>query len=1223
MSGWLIFSIFVISMGSIFWGYDIGILSTIYVSPGFNKALDQPSSSEKGLITAIFSAGQFASFALIAGPINNKYGRRWAGFGGVCLLCVGAAIQTGAVHLAMMVIGRIIAGVGTGVVSTAVPLYLSEISPAKHRGLYVAANQVGIVSGISMAFWVGYGYSFWDYGNGIDLEWRLSTAMQFVPALLFLTGVPFIPESPRWLVESDQIDAASESLCKLRGLSASEIQPELDEIRANILWHQENSVTSARVFVQQKPLWSRLWRAWSLAFLQQMSGAAGIRYYLPTNFIAAGTSEELSLLASGIDGTVQVVCTVAAMFFIDKLGRRHSLGIGAIIMAFCLMINGALQTAYPGQNNQSANYVNIFFIFFFTVGYSMGFGPCAWIYASEIFPANCRSKGLAISSSGSSLGSIIVGQVWPIAVSRIGPRVYFIFMSFNVFAAILVYACYPETKGKTLEELDTHFGSLNVHSEEDATPKQMLGAEEERIEIRDKIMDSERTVGYGRSGDVHPRSHIHDLEAQLMRLEAQLQEVDDATIEVSPPTSTLRSDDEPAQDLIRVGDEGHAHFIGASSGMYLVRSVLESAQQNYPNFESPPETTEARAGPKEPAISGTGIALPSRETANSLIDTFFKQYQVQYPILDQQEFTKAVADFYSRQNDRDGQIRPASGDVWTRFMLNMVLAISLMFMSNDHDESTTLSKGFTANAMADISLIMQTKNVESVQCLLLLLLLSILDSSSAPVWYISGLCMRMCIDLGYHSETTIAISSSGDDTEVQRMGTADTKRRLFWVTYSFDRTLNILLGRPFTFDDFTVDINLPRHSLLPSKRPQILHWLELQRLESDIVHKLHAEEEGADLAQWTIEMAQRLKSWNSVALTLTDSDGHNVNWWGYWYRKALLILYRPSPSRPNLSTSDTLSCYEAAKDVIQLSFLRISEGLMDFTWIDLHFQFMSGVTLVFIVWKNSQARIRAKDDWVSFKSCLFQWKSILVKLGARWERIARAREALSKLADATIDLVEKDMMRSAGEGQRLPIHHDSEEARRDRRRSIIQQLRRQDSDGISQQNQAHTGDDASMQDSSPRDLNLGTNSRRIIQIYGAAMNNESQTQSSTNAGDHATQSFGENWTAFEPPTNTQQQGLFGDGQSQNNISSMAPEDTWPLFDLSDVAIPPDELNFWTYLSAPMLGVEDMATSQFNATGRPDESFTNSILNFHGDFNITPEMPVEYPEDGDYGYNAGQ
>ncbi|KAF5973640.1 purine utilization positive regulator [Fusarium bulbicola] len=717
----------------------------------------------------------------------------------------------------------------------------------------------------------------------------------------------------------------------------------------------------------------------------------------------------------------------------------------------------------------------------------------------------------------------------------------------------------------------------------------------------------------GRSGDVHPRSYIHDLEAQLMRLESQLQEVDDTTAEVSPPTSTLRSDDEPPQDLIRVGDEGHAHFIGASSGMYLVRSVLESAQQNYPDFESPSEATEARAGPKEPTTSSARIALPSRETANSLIDTFFSQYQVQYPILDQQEFSKAVTEFYARHNDSDGQNRPASGEVWTRFMLNMVLAISLMFMSNDHNESTALSKGFTANAMADISLIMQTKNVKSVQCLLLLLLLSILDSSSAPVWYISGLCMRMCIDLGYHSETTIAISSTGSDTEVGRINEADTKRRLFWVTYSFDRTLNILLGRPFTFDDFTVDIHLPRHSLVPSKRPQILHWLELQRLESEIVHKLHAvrrddtgaSEEDTDLTQWTKEMAERLKGWNSAALTLTDSDGHNVNWWGYWYRTALLILYRPSPSRPTLSTTDTLSCYGAARDLIQLSYLRISEGLMDFTWIDLHFQFMSGVTLVFIVWKNTQARIKAKDDWISFKSCLFQWKTILVKLGVRWEKIARAREALSKLADATIDLVEKDMMRSAGGGQRLPIHHDSEESRRDRRRSIIQQLRRQDSDGVSQRSLAAVGGETNMQDSSPRNMNLESGHRAMNQVYGHTIDAETQHRPAAHTAEYGAQPMDENWAAFGASANTQQ-GLFDDAQSHNTISSMMPEDTWPLFDLSDVTVAPDELNFWAYLSAPMLGVEDMSTAQFNATGRPDDSFTNSILNFHGDFsNITP------------------
>ena len=113
----------------------------------------------------------------------------------------------------------------------------------------------------------------------------------------------------------------------------------------------------------------------------------------------------------------------------------------------------------------------------------MGFGPCTWIYAAEIFPANCRSKGLGIAASGQSLGSIIVGQVWPIAVAHIGPKTFFIFMSFNVFSVFLVYSFYPETKKMTLEELDSHFGKLNVHSENEATPKQMLGETHEHVDL--------------------------------------------------------------------------------------------------------------------------------------------------------------------------------------------------------------------------------------------------------------------------------------------------------------------------------------------------------------------------------------------------------------------------------------------------------------------------------------------------------------------------------------------------------------------------------------------------------------------------------------------------------------------------------------------------------------------------------------------------------------------
>jgi len=144
-------------------------------------------------------------------------------------------------------------------------------------------------------------------------------------------------------MQQGDVAKASVVLAKLRGKTdLVELQAELDEIQANILWHKQNSIRSVRAFVKEKALWSRLWRSWALSFLQQMSGAGGIRYYLPTNFIAAGTSKDISLLASGIDGTVQVACTLVAMFFIDRMGRKHALGIGAVIMAFCLMVGESL-----------------------------------------------------------------------------------------------------------------------------------------------------------------------------------------------------------------------------------------------------------------------------------------------------------------------------------------------------------------------------------------------------------------------------------------------------------------------------------------------------------------------------------------------------------------------------------------------------------------------------------------------------------------------------------------------------------------------------------------------------------------------------------------------------------------------------------------------------------------------------------------------------------------
>lgn len=343
-----------------------------------------------------------------------------------------------------------------------------------------------------------------------------------------------------------------------------------------------------------------------------------------------------------------------------------------------------------------------------------------------------------------------------------------------------------------------------------------------------------------RSKNTYPREFIQVLEDQLASLEREVAE--------AKPQDSIKGDHSehgqklPAvaasggkesqahPDLIRLEAGGDAHFLGVSSGeynvhnlllilvlieqgMHMTRSVLESAHRNNANLESRPKG-DSFSSPSHSSQShihhrSPHPALPSHETAMNLLDVFFSQYQVQYPILVEDDFTTLISSYYS-----EIEMGTHRKDPWIKFMLNMSFASALVFLSQENRDALTLAQEFSSNAMAEFSSIMQIKSLHTLQCLFLLLLYSVLSSSSAPVWYISGLCSRMCVDLGLHSERTIVVSGKGEATEDE----IDTKRRLFWVTYTFERTLSIMLGRPFTLEDSTIDVKFPMSSLPTNKR---------------------------------------------------------------------------------------------------------------------------------------------------------------------------------------------------------------------------------------------------------------------------------------------------------------------------------------------------------------------------------------------------------------------
>ncbi|KAI1483187.1 general substrate transporter [Daldinia eschscholtzii] len=449
------------AIGSFVWGYNVGILSSVLVHPGFVEAMGHLTPSRKGVITAIYYLG--TCYIFISHPVSDLFGRRYAAMAGILTVAVGNAFESGATGsgaYAMMIVGRIISGIGVGMLSTSVPLYQSEVAPAGKRGKYVVLNHVGFVAGLASGFWVGYGVTFWNTtAYGIYVSWRVSLAVIQVPCVIFAVGLPFLPETPRWLIEHGHYNRAQRSLYWLRegSFTEAEIDSELTRIREDVETHRASGEASWLSLFRDRNLFERLWRASLLQFMAQMCGATAMKYYLPTLFAKLGLPTRVTLLAGGIESTLKIGMTVIEMLLIDRLGRRVTLTAGCVAMGFAMLVNGALGQVYPDNTNKAADVVCIVFIFIYALGYSMGFGPAAWVYGSEIFPTSVRARGLNFSASGGAIGSIVVAQVWPVGIDTIGSKIYFFFMAVNVVCIPIIILFYPETKGRQLEDMDLLF----------------------------------------------------------------------------------------------------------------------------------------------------------------------------------------------------------------------------------------------------------------------------------------------------------------------------------------------------------------------------------------------------------------------------------------------------------------------------------------------------------------------------------------------------------------------------------------------------------------------------------------------------------------------------------------------------------------------------------------------------------------------------------------------
>ncbi|RFU32306.1 hypothetical protein B7463_g4017, partial [Scytalidium lignicola] len=429
------------SSAFLLFGYDNGVLGGLVSTQPFLDAMQDPSANMLGLIVAIYNIGCLIGCG-IAAIIGFRLGRKKTLIVGCVIVVVGAAIQASSHSQGQMIAGRIVTGTGTGLISSTVPTYLSECSLARSRGQLVTTQLTIVAAGITLAYWLDY-------------------AFQIIFPFISLVAITFVPETPRWLYAHGHIEAADDVLRRYRGfaIDSSEFQLEKNGILDAIKLEKTTSQMSWRDLLYDRSELKnvrRILMGIGLQGIGQLSGINLIVYYATTLFTqTVGLDLNTASLLGGINGIIYMVTGLVVVMLVDRIGRRPMLLFGSAGMS-ATMICFTILVALGGKNN---GWGAVAMVFAFNTFFGLGWFSLTWLIPAEMTPLRLRHIGTATSVGSEWLFTFIIVYVAPTAISNLGWRTYLIFSIFCVLQLPFVYFLFPETKGKTLEEMDLIFSN--------------------------------------------------------------------------------------------------------------------------------------------------------------------------------------------------------------------------------------------------------------------------------------------------------------------------------------------------------------------------------------------------------------------------------------------------------------------------------------------------------------------------------------------------------------------------------------------------------------------------------------------------------------------------------------------------------------------------------------------------------------------------------------------
>lgn len=440
----LLWAIIVAVMGSLIFGINMAAISGAVSSIKSQFLL---SEFQIGLVVSALIIGCMIG-AFSAGSLSEKIGRKMVLVITAVLFGVSAVWSGLANSMIALSLARVIGGVGVGAVSVMVPTYISEISPARVRGTLGTFNQLGVVIGILGAYVFDY------YMIGEDEGWRWMLASPLFIAIPFLAAMLIkFPESPRWLILKGYKDEALSVLKKVAGTANA--QKEYDSILTRIEEDQKKSGKGVKFSSLFKgKLGKVVFLGIMLAAFQQITGINAIIAYAPTIFNQTGVGSDMALLQAIMVGVVNFLFTLVAVWLIDRIGRKKLLLIGTGGMTVSL-----LYLVFAFMTGRADSLGVLISILGYIAFFAASLAPVMWVVTSEIYPNKIRGIAMSVSTAVSWVCTFIVVQFFPWMLNGLGGAAAFgFFLVFTVVAFVFILAKIPETKGKSLEEIELELG---------------------------------------------------------------------------------------------------------------------------------------------------------------------------------------------------------------------------------------------------------------------------------------------------------------------------------------------------------------------------------------------------------------------------------------------------------------------------------------------------------------------------------------------------------------------------------------------------------------------------------------------------------------------------------------------------------------------------------------------------------------------------------------------